>query len=161
MNIFEYAMQMEKDGEAYYRDLASRCNQEGLQKILLMLAQDEVGHYKAFQKLKDETTPEVATTEVLDNAKNVFVEMRGQLNDFNVDISEVEMYKKAIEVEKKSAAFYKEKANEIDDSEAKEVFWLIAGDEMRHQFLLENMVEFLSRPQSWVEDAEFNHLDEY
>ncbi len=30
MNIFEYAMQMEKDGEAYYRQLVQKVDNKGL-----------------------------------------------------------------------------------------------------------------------------------
>ena len=28
-------------------------------------------------------------------------------------------------------------------------------------FLLENMLDFISRPQTWLENAEFNHLEDY
>jgi rubrerythrin len=161
MNVFDYAMQMEKDGEAYYRDLIGRCNQEGIKRILSLLADDEVGHYNAFKKLKEESSPEVCATTILGKTKTIFAEMRGQLEGFNIDISEIALYKKAIEVEKKSATFYKEKAAEMENQEAKAMFLKISEDEEKHQFLLENMVEFLSRPISWIESAEFNHLDEY
>jgi rubrerythrin len=161
MNVFDYAMQMEKDGEAYYRDLADKCKIEGLKMILLLLADDEVGHYKAFKRLKGELSPEVIETIVLTNAKTIFAEMKETLTDDPADMSEVELYKKAIEVERKSAAFYTEKAGEVENTEAKEAFLKIAGDELKHQHLLENMVEFLSRPKTWVEAAEFVHLDEY
>lgn len=162
MNVFEYAMQMEKDGEAYYRDLADKCKIEGLKKILILLADDEVGHYKAFKKLNDQLSPEVLETVVLSNAKTIFTEMKEAEGDLEAaDISEIDLYKKAIEVEAKSAAFYKEKAAEVDNREAKDAFLKIAQDELKHQHLLENMVDFLARPNSWVEAAEFVHLDEY
>jgi rubrerythrin len=161
MNIFEYAMQMEKDGEAYYRELASKCKQEGLKHILTLMAEDEVGHYEAFKRLRDETPVEVTESVVLKSAKNIFSEMKGQLAGFNFDASEVELYKKAVAVEKGAAEFYREKAKEVENPEARKIVLKIAGDEQKHQFLLENMVDFLSHPESWVENAEFNHLDEY
>jgi rubrerythrin len=161
MNIFEYAMQMEKDGEAYYRELASKCKQEGLTHILNLMADDEVGHYEAFKKLRDESSAEIADSVVLKSAKNIFSQMKGQLADFNFDASEIDLYKKAVNIEKEAAQFYREKAEEITDPDAKKVVLKIAGDEQKHQFLLENMVDFLARPETWVENAEFNHLDEY
>ncbi len=161
MNVFDYAMQMEKDGEAYYRDLAHKCHQDGLNRILILLADDEVGHYNAFKQLKDEMSPDIRGTAILGKAKTIFAEMKDQLEDFNVNISEIDLYKKAIEVEIKSAAFYKEKAEEIDNKDAKAILLKIAQDEERHRYLLENMVEFLSRPITWIENAEFVHLDEY
>jgi hypothetical protein len=38
MNIFEYAMQIEKDGEDYYRQLAQQTVSKGMRTILAMLA---------------------------------------------------------------------------------------------------------------------------
>ncbi|GAH41605.1 unnamed protein product [marine sediment metagenome] len=53
MNIFEYAMKMEKDGEEYYRQLAQQTTNKGLQTILTMLADEEVKHYNAISAIKN------------------------------------------------------------------------------------------------------------
>jgi len=161
MNIFDYAMQMEKDGEAYYRQMALKCHVKGLKKILNMLADDEVGHYNAFEKLKKGIDAEVSDSVVLENAKNVFQDIKETETRFDFDVSEIELYNKAIEIEKKSEDFYREKANEVEQSALKFVLLHIAKDEKKHRFLLENTVEFLSRPKTWIENAEFHHLDEY
>jgi rubrerythrin len=161
MDIFEYAMQMEKDGEAYYRDLAAKCNMAGLKKILTMLADDEVVHFQVFRNLRDHSATKLDGSTVIKDAKNVFTEMKGKETEFNLEGSEIDLYKRAIEVENKSEAFYKEKANEVDSEEAKRLFLEIADEEKNHAFLLENMVAFLTRPQTWLENAEFHHLDEY
>lgn len=161
MNIFDYAMQMEKDGEAYYRQLADKCPVKGLKKILNMLADDEVGHYNTFEKLKKGIDAEMTGTMILGNAKNIFQEIKEIETGFDFDGSEIELYNKAIEIEKKSEDFYREKANEMAQSGIKYILLHIAEDEKKHRFLLENTVEFLSRPKTWVENAEFHHLDEY
>jgi len=49
----------------------------------------------------------------------------------------------------------------VEQSALKFVLLHIAKDEKKHRFLLENTVEFLSRPNTWIENAEFHHLDEY
>jgi hypothetical protein len=41
------------------------------------------------------------------------------------------------------------------------LFFLIAEEEKRHEFLLEHVLQFIARPQTWLENAEFNHLDQY
>jgi len=160
MNIFDYAMQMEKDGENYYRDLAAKCQIDGLKRILILLADDEVGHYKVFKKLKENSPASLSETQVLSAAKNIFADMKGSA-EFNLEGSVIDMYQKAVDVERKSAEFYTEKAEEVDNSQARELLLKIAEDEKRHQFLMEQMMEFLSKPQSWVEDAEFYRLDQY
>jgi rubrerythrin len=161
MNIFEYAMQMEKDGEAYYRDLASKCNVQGLKTILNMLADDEVGHYNTFKRLKEGIDAEVPGSMVLESAKNIFQDIKETETGFDFDVSEIELYNKAIEIEKKSEDFYREKANEVEQPGLKYILLKIAEDEKKHGFLLKNTIEFISRPKTWIENAEFHHLDEY
>jgi rubrerythrin len=46
VDIFEYAMQMEKDGENYYHQLAQQTTNKDLQTTLIMLADDEIKHSK-------------------------------------------------------------------------------------------------------------------
>ncbi len=160
MNIFEYAMQMEKDGENYYRQLAEKTEAEGIKTILTMLADEEVKHYNAIQKIKTEK-PQIAETAILADAKNVFVQIKESNEKFDFDIEQTELYKKAQDIEKKSRDFYLDKANEVEEEYQKEIFLKLAEEEKKHYFLLENIIQFVSRPETWLEDAEFSHLDEY
>lgn len=53
MNIFEFAMQMEKDGEAFYREIAQKTQNAWLQKIFNTLADNkEVVNYNTFKSCK-------------------------------------------------------------------------------------------------------------
>ena len=52
MNIYDFAIQMEKDGEAYYRELGRKSKAEGLQFIFSILADEEVRHYTILEKMK-------------------------------------------------------------------------------------------------------------
>ena len=52
MDIFEYALQMEKDGENFYRELAQQSPNRGINAILTMLADADVLHYKVIEKMK-------------------------------------------------------------------------------------------------------------
>lgn len=160
MNIFDYAMKMEQDGEKFYRELADKTHIPGLKTILTLLADDESGHFKIFQSLKKNNVLKLAGSTVIKEAKNVFEEMTGTKH-FDLEGSEVDMYKKAIELEKKSEDFYREKAAEIDSNDAKNLLIKIADEERKHGHLLMNMVDFLSRPATWIESAEFNRLEEY
>ena len=60
MDIFEYALQMEKDGENFYRDLVRQTDNKGIKTILTMLADEEVKHYKAIEQVKAEEPAEDA-----------------------------------------------------------------------------------------------------
>lgn len=161
MDIFDSAMQLEKDGEAYYREIAEKCNNEGLSKILNMLADDEVKHYNIFKSMKESEDYAFTDTEILSEAKNVFAYMKQSMEDFDPNISQVEMYEKAQELEKKSEDFYMEKSEEVKDEKQKDILFKIAREERKHYLLLENIIEFVRKPDVWIENAEFSHLDEY
>lgn len=159
-NIFEYAMQMEKDGEDYYRQLAQQAGNDGMRTILTMLADEEVKHYNAIEKIKTQKT-QIAESGILTDAKNVFVQIKESGDSFEFDINQAELYKKARDIEKKSRDFYTEKANEVTEEYQKELFLKLADEEQKHYVLLDNIIEFVSQPKQWLENAEFFHLEDY
>ena len=60
MDIYSFALQMEKDGENYYRELATKSGSEGLKKIFTMLADEEVKHFRLIEKMREKSTlPEI------------------------------------------------------------------------------------------------------
>ncbi|HUU26847.1 MAG TPA: ferritin family protein [archaeon] len=160
MNIFDYAMQMEKDGERYYREIAGKTRNKGLAAIMNLLADEEVKHYEILKEMRTRT-PKMAETEILKNVKNVFVEMRDSKESFQPGLSQTDMYKKAQGIEKKSMDFYQEKSEEVSEPAQKEILKKLADEEKRHFFILENIITFVSRPHTWLENAEFNQLEEY
>lgn len=161
MDIYEFAMQMEKDGESYYRDLAIRTDNVGLKNILCSLADAEVKHYKILQKMKAHEEVQVPDTKILSEVKNIFAKMKDEKNSSGIKYSEVDLYKHARELEKKSLEFYSEKAEESNDQKQKNILLKIADEEKRHFTILENIINFISKPETWLEDAEWYHLDEY
>ena len=72
MNIYDYAMQMEKDGEDYYRELSSKTGINGLKKIFYFLADEEVKHFSIFKAMKENNPFEFQSTNILSKAKNIF-----------------------------------------------------------------------------------------
>ncbi len=159
-NIFEYAMQMEKDGEDYYRQLAQQTSNIGMKTILTMLADEEVKHYNALEKIQTQKT-QIAESEILTDAKNVFIQIKESGESFDFDIKQAELYKKARNIEEKSRDFYTEKAGEVTEEYQKELFLKLADEEQKHYVLLDNIIGFVSQPEQWLENAEFFHLEEY
>jgi rubrerythrin len=160
MDIYKYAMQMELDGRNFYLDLAEKANNTGLKNILTMMADSEAKHYNVILSMQRNDKTQFSTdTDVLTKVKNVFMEMKEE-KEFDVDVSQVEFYKKALEVEKDSQKFYLERADEEKDPHRKEIFLKLADEEKNHCILLENMVGFVSQPDNWLESPEWYHLDE-
>ncbi|MFQ5787807.1 MAG: ferritin family protein [Thermodesulfobacteriota bacterium] len=160
MDIYKYAMQMEVDGRHFYLGLAEKTNNKGLKNILTMMADSEAKHYNVILSMqKNDNIEFSADTEVLTKVKNVFMKMKEE-KEIDVDVSQVEFYKKALKVEADSEKFYLERAEEEKDSHRKEIFLKLAKEERNHCVLLENLVRFVSQPADWLENPEWYHLDE-
>jgi rubrerythrin len=163
MSIFEFAMQMELDGKAYYEDLAAKTELPQFKKLLLEMASDEQRHYNLFKAMKDGGTATYdaeQATKIFASTRNIFEELKasGEQYIFGDDIREA--WVKAREVEKKSEAFYRQKAEEVDNAEQKQVLLAIAAEECKHWTTIENVISFLDKPTMWLENAEWNSLDD-
>ncbi|MDR4499625.1 MAG: ferritin family protein [Candidatus Scalindua sp.] len=162
MDIYTYAMQMEKDGKKYYDDMAQKTGNPGFKSILKRMADAEVKHYKVLLAMQKNEKAEFETdSEIFTHAKNVFTKMKEEGKDPDSESSQVALYQKALEIEKESHKFYREKADEEQDSHKKEIILKIAAEEKDHCVLLSNIIEFVTKPESWLENAEWYHLNEY
>ena len=161
MNIFEFAMQMENEAEDFYRRLVNNTDNAGLKTIFNMLAAEEAKHYKIVEEMKAKIPQKISDTDVLSKAGVIFEQMSNTDKKTDFDISQIEVYKKAQDIEKKSTDFYLQKADEVEEHCQKGIFRKLAEEEKKHYFLLQNIIEFVSRPESWLENAEWYHLEEY
>ena len=161
MNIYEYAMKLEKEGEEFYRDLADQTNDPGLKKILTMLATEEVKHYRLFEKmLNDADVSTLPKMEVFAEATSIFENMKEIKESYDFSSNQIEYYRKALETEEANESFYMHKAAEAKTEEHKAIFLRIAEEERKHLILLENLVEFVSQPEQYLESAEFYKMAE-
>jgi hypothetical protein len=96
-----------------------------------------------------------------DNVKSIFAEWKNNKNKFNFDISQADLYRKALDIEKKSIDFYTEKSKVVKDVKQKQLLLKIANEEKSHYKVMENIIEFITMPDRWVENAEFNIGEEY
>src|SRR5665647_3827648 len=131
MNIYQFAMQMEKDGENYYRLLAKECTVSGLAKIFLMLADEEVKHYNVIERLsRKEKNPQLVAARILENVKNIFVTMQAAKEDLRIDTTKAASeYRKACALEEMSQKFYLEKAGLVEDGYERQIFLRLAKEE--------------------------------
>lgn len=160
MDIFEFALQMEKDGAKFYRDIAQKTKHDPVRAVLEILAEEEDKHYQAILAIQ-KAEHNMTETEILDSARNIFQRVRDFGEDFDAEADQVKLYEQALELEYKSRAFYLDRADQVKLPRQKELFKILAEEEAQHITLLENLSEFAARPQHWLENAEFFHAEEY
>jgi rubrerythrin len=164
MNIFEYAMKMEEDGRAFYLEHAEKTSVPELKRVLVELAEDELKHYNIFKAMRDEQPTEYnesKKTTILSMVRNVFEELRVEQKELSFKSGVKSIWEEAREVERKTEEFYREKANEISNETQRHILNRIADEEHHHWITIENVIQFLDRPQQWLEDAEWSNLEDY
>ncbi len=159
VNIYEYAMGLEKEGEEFYKDLAEKTDDVGLKNILLMLAHEEVKHYNLFKKmLENADVSSLPKMEVIDEVKSRFEKMKDIPVSHHFDKDQIEYYKRAVAIEEQNENFYKEQACNAKTEEHKQIFLRIAEEEQKHLLILQNLVEFISHPEDYLDNAEFYNM---
>ncbi len=161
MEILKYALQFELDGERFYRESADRVGDAYLAAILLLLAKEEQKHYRMIKELRQDLAERPASIFISD-IKNIFRDMTDKKQGFIKKGNTItEVFEKALHIEDDSIKYYEKKAKDIDDIQAKEVLTLLKKQEQAHYSLISSLIEYYERPQLWLEQAEFTHLEDY
>jgi rubrerythrin len=161
MDIYEYAMKMEKDGEGYYRRMAENTGDKGLKSIYGMLADDESKHLEFFRKMREDDQAVPSDTEIVDAARNVFSDLADSTGGFPENASQKELYEKALDLEKKTRELYEDKASETDSENLKKALREIAAQEQKHYNVIDRLLGFIKEPETFLENAEFFNSEEY
>lgn len=161
MNIFDFAIGMEKEGEEYYRQAAERISLPGIKNIFTFLADEEVWHANILQDMKKGIIGATRDSTLFSDSKSVFHSIARDLPEFNTNMADLEAYEHALDLEKQSESFYRKEAEKSDDEKIQKILIRIADEEHRHVLLLEHLKEYASHPYQWIENHEFNHLDNY
>ncbi|MFC1584296.1 ferritin family protein [Fibrobacterota bacterium] len=153
MNIYDFAMKMEKDGEEYLRRAAERAPTMELKLILGMLAEEEVRHYETIKAMKQkEKDPGGAEDSGLIGVKNIFQQMMEKerpqpgpkiYENMFMDDGDLNMYRELVNMESYSFAFYRTKAREEEREEIRKLFFSLAEEEKEHEKIMNNLVTFI------------------
>ncbi len=161
MDVYDYAMQMEKDGESFYRSAALRVKHKGIRSILVMLADAEVAHYYVFKQLKENESVSLKDSTILADVKNVFQQMAESKDLSLLELSTIDLYKTAQEIEQKSINLYEDEAKKAVEGQTRDTLLRVAEEEKKHYLILEKLIDFVSQPDQWLENPEWYHLEDY
>ena len=161
MSILDFGMQMEKEGENFYKQNAEKCTDPNAVKLLLLLAYEETRHYQLIKTHKEGLNGPMYTP-FLKKVTNVFKQMKETNQNFvKNNASIIDVLHKALEIEDKSIKLYAEQANKTEDKMLKDFFLKLKKEEDSHYFLISSWIEYYDRPNHWLEQAEFTKLEEY
>lgn len=162
MNVYELALSLEEDMEQFYMEQAQNHNELHLKQVFLILSNEERKHAYILTENKElmmeKVTSEEVKNDILEQAKKLF-------KGIKVDTAEkarpkqLDVYRKALDMEERSIKFYKELREK--DPERKEIYKYLEKQEEKHSIILEEIIKLTSRPEEWVESAEFGPREDY
>ncbi|MFW6000845.1 MAG: ferritin family protein [Halanaerobium sp.] len=162
MDIYEFAIEFEQENQKFYNDFAEKSSNDSLKNVFLSLAEEEKKHEKIIRQMRDNKELDSVESDILPKAKKAFDEISKDLPENEILPEEqVDVYKKAIAIEEKSIEFYTEQAEKAENPEMKAAFERLAEEEKKHEKIMENITEMVNRPNTWLEDAEWYHLEDY
>ena len=159
MDIIQFAMQMELDGKTFYEKAAAKSSQPELKEIFTYLADEEERHFRFFKMLADGNFKKAG--EALDSqaslqtTKNVFVQLIEENQDKRFGNDSRAAWEEALKIEEKAVKLYTEEANKESDPARRAMLERIADEERNHVYLIDNMLSFMSDPQSFADSKEF------
>jgi rubrerythrin len=163
MEIFTYAIELKNEKEAFYRQLSHDAIFPGVKELFGLLADEEARHRAAIEAMEEDMNVKLADTRIKKDAKKVFDKMRAEVGKEEPAFEHrtLRLYDKALEYEEKAEKFYMEKSREVTDSCQQEMFRNIATQERQHKAVIQTLIDFVSKPERWLENAEWYHMEEY
>lgn len=140
--VFQMAIQMEKNGAKFYRDAAAAADDPKNREFLLGLAVMEDEHEKTFTALKQELTDREKASTVFDPGGESAMYLRALVDtrvffEKDIDVTSLrDILKAAIEAEKDSIVFYLGMKDAVPDDLGKSRLDAIIKEEMGHVRLL-------------------------
>ena len=136
--IIDMAIQIEKNGEGYYREALRKTTDPSLESLLLFLADQESKHARWFEELKKRLKAPAEGGDLAEIDGTMLLRLVGKqrfsLDD--VDVSQLDDVKKlldvSIELEEDTIVFYQMLQAFIDDPDTLEGLNEIIAEENRH-----------------------------
>lgn len=152
MDIYQFAMDMEKTGREYYLKMAEAAPGHAGKRIYTILAEEELRHYNALESAsKGQPVPVI--TDHFEEAEQVFKDLVGA-GPLEGVLPAADIYGKGIELEENSIVYYREKAVSETDPRARVLFLKLYFEEKKHKLLLENILEMIQEPEMQLASPE-------
>lgn len=137
MKSYDYAIKMELDGEAFYRELAEKIANPTLKEVIIRLADDEREHARLIN-LRGAYAGDKSKMPEMSPKENVF----DYLKDYKyepADDEHMELYRLAHKIETNSVINYKKMVEESETKAEQHFFEFIMKEELYHITVVEAM----------------------
>jgi len=150
------AIQMEKDGYAFYTKAAAQTNSNMGRTIFESLADDEQRHLDVFQKMFEDKIGQSEWNDLINSSKKyanipIFPLDIKDASGMDPDSTEIDALRMAMDSEKEAIDYYNNIKENLDDRELKNVIDEIINQEKNHYSLLEKEFNHINSTGYWFE----------
>lgn len=154
VNILKYAAEMEKSGEAFFREKSAQFESPVTRKLFADLAEIELQHYNFIMKELKRYTDNPDDFKVSDDMKshdeNTFFQQRDAGERLDVTLSEsqvpdLNVLRMAYLIERDFKEFYADAVGMVEDEELKSLFAMLSRWEYGHEKLFKGEYDRLKK----------------
>jgi rubrerythrin len=161
------AIEMEEKGFSFFKDTAARAKDQFAKEVFEFLAAEELNHIKAIEKfqadyIKGNSTDPGNLIKGMANsaAREAITHLFQQLSATTpTEGTEIEVYKFAMDFERKGENFYKKAESEAVDPNAKKLYAFLVEEERRHFKIVESCLDYFENPAEFFHQREKWHLE--
>ncbi len=161
IDTLKKALQMEKDGKAYYEKAHDQATNVMGKSIFAFLIKAEEAHMQKIQQLHKSleekgTWPNLALTrDSKERVGNIFSEaMKSVDKQVKGTTDDIEALRMAAEMEEKGRKYYQAQAEAADDPFEKRFYLLMAHEEGEHFISILDTIQYLEDPQGYFHQLE-------
>jgi len=160
MGLIDEAIALEERAETNYRSAAETTTDPSAAKILKLLADEEANHANALRVMN---VGSVGSSDSLIEAAQDWIGgvVEGGSAAVSSDAGLRDVLQHAMEIERETEKFYRERGEASDDPAIADLFARLASIEKGHYLFVSSLAEYFDRPNEWVESAEFGLRSEY
>ena len=150
------AIQMEKDGYAFYQKAASQTSSDMGKSVFESLAADELLHLEVFQKLFDEKIGNEEWHDLVNTSKKyadiqIFPKDLQKVEGANPDTNEIDAIRMAMDSEQMAIDFYTKIREKSSDDEVNKIIDEIIDQEKNHYQILEGEFHHINSTGYWFD----------
>jgi len=155
------AIDLEKNGQAFYTQAAETAQNESGKKIFAQLAKEEMQHLATFQTMLNHSSEIGDWRELVKGYPApgrqvpVFALRKTKPDVAKARTDEIEALRIAMKQEREAIAFYERIANQAKDSATTKIFDFVREQETYHYDLLQAELDHIQQTGFWFDRAEF------
>jgi rubrerythrin len=161
------AIDMEEKGHKFFVDSAAEAKDKLAKEVFQFLAGEELNHIKAIKRFNEEYLKGKSSDSerlIDDIKKGVSIRAIEELfkaltRATPLAGSDLDVYKFAMDFERKGEAFYKKAEAEAKDLNAKKLYGFLVGEERRHFKIVESCLNYFENPAEFFHQREKWHLE--